>query len=146
MMISAQRKKIPGNSGQAIVEFALVSMFFFALIFGVVEFGRYWYYSTHLSNSVRAAARYGAVLRDPATIVSSTETYAVARIDTYLPPAGLTSVATTILPSPNEGTYGETIVVSATYSFDVLAGTIIPGFSGTIPITRTASITYEGGS
>ncbi len=139
-------KKISGNSGQAIVEFALVSMLFFALIFGVVEFGRYWYYSTHLANSVRAAARYGAVLPDPATIVNSTETYAMAKIEANLPPGGQPSVTTNILPPPNGGTYGETIVVSATYSFDVLAGTIIPGFSGTIPITRTASITYEGGS
>lgn len=64
-------------------EFALVAVLFLGLLFGALEFGRLWYYSTHLGNSVRAAARYGAVLTDPgqapaqaATIITNTQDYA----------------------------------------------------------------------
>ncbi len=67
------------------VEFALIISLFLAILFGIVEFGRAWYYSNHLGNSVRAAARYGAVFAnssvispkyDVSSIQTQTETYA----------------------------------------------------------------------
>jgi Flp pilus assembly protein TadG len=73
------------------VEFALIITLFLAILFGIVEFGRAWYYSNHLGNSVRAAARYGAVYansngvnRVANTIKSGTITYANAEISGYM--------------------------------------------------------------
>lgn len=47
------------TSGQAIVEFALVSVAFFSMIFGTVDFGRVIYQYSQLQNSVREGARFG---------------------------------------------------------------------------------------
>jgi Flp pilus assembly protein TadG len=132
------------------------------LVFGVVEFGRYWYYSTHLANSVRAAARYGAVLSPPSLIYDAAEgtsAYAAKEIDSYLPASGLGPVSTQVIGDdgniidPNstvtDGSVqttparGNTLTVTATYNFQVLTGAIIPGFSGIIPMTREASINVE---
>jgi Flp pilus assembly protein TadG len=145
------KKIIAGNSGQAMVEFALVAILFFGLIYGAVEFGRLWYYSTHLGNSVRAAARYGAV-RPAGTVVADTESYATTEIDAYLPSSGLTSVTTMLYgsdgtPVAGSATHGDTIRVTAQYSFGFLTGSLLAGPPLNIPtsitLTREASANYE---
>ena len=60
--------KLGREAGQTLVETAIVLAIFLALGFAVVEFGRAWFYSNHLNNSVRAAARYGAVLGNGTSI------------------------------------------------------------------------------
>lgn len=49
------------RSGQAIVEFAVVSVAFFMLVFGTIDFGRAVYMYSELSNAVREGARYGKI-------------------------------------------------------------------------------------
>ena len=46
---------------QALVEFALVVPFFFLLLFGIIEAGRFIFYYETLSNSTREGARYAIV-------------------------------------------------------------------------------------
>jgi Flp pilus assembly protein TadG len=49
------------EKGQALMEFAMVSLLLFTLIFGIVEFGRaLWTWNT-ITHATRAGARYGAV-------------------------------------------------------------------------------------
>lgn len=47
------------RSGQAIVEFAIVSVAFFSLVFGTIDFGRAVFMYSELTNAVREGARYG---------------------------------------------------------------------------------------
>jgi hypothetical protein len=47
------------RSGQAILEFAIVSMAFLMIVFGTIDFGRAIYMYSQLQNSVREGARYG---------------------------------------------------------------------------------------
>src|SRR3712207_5372250 len=47
------------RSGQAVVEFAVVSLAFFMIVFGTIDFGRAVYMYSELSNAVREGARYG---------------------------------------------------------------------------------------
>ncbi|MBI3965998.1 MAG: pilus assembly protein [Chloroflexi bacterium] len=47
------------SRGQSIVEFALVSPVLLAMIFGVLDLGRYAYVQAVLDNAVRDGARYG---------------------------------------------------------------------------------------
>jgi hypothetical protein len=49
------------RSGQAIVEFSIVSVAFFMLVFGTVDFGRAVYMYSELNNAVREGARYGKI-------------------------------------------------------------------------------------
>jgi Flp pilus assembly protein TadG len=47
--------------GQALVEFALVVPFFFLLLFGIIEAGRFIFYYESLSHATREGARYAIV-------------------------------------------------------------------------------------
>ena len=50
-----------GEGGQALAEFALVSLIFFMLIFGMIDIGRaVWHYNT-LSQATREGTRYAIV-------------------------------------------------------------------------------------
>ena len=144
------------------VEFALIIALFLAIFFGIVEFGRAWYYSNHLGNSVRAAARYGAVFAHETgisttykvvgTISSSTTDYANAEISGFMngtpgssPGQFLVTVsfsrdnAPMTDPAPKRG---DTIKVTATYNYQILTGTIIPNF-GLTQLVRSASMPIE---
>lgn len=47
--------------GQSLAEFALVIPIFLIIIFGIIDFGRYAYATSTLSNGAREAARIGSV-------------------------------------------------------------------------------------
>jgi len=49
------------NDGAAAVEFALVSVLLFTLVFGIIQYGFYFWASQIGSSAVRDAARYSAV-------------------------------------------------------------------------------------
>ena len=61
-MLSNMRKS---ERGTAVVEFALVAPILFALVFGIVEFGRALNYSNDLTQLAGQAARAAAVDRNP---------------------------------------------------------------------------------
>lgn len=46
----------------ALVEFAIVASLLLCLVFGMVDYGRYFLMRTNLTNAVRDGARYGATL------------------------------------------------------------------------------------
>lgn len=47
--------------GATIAEFAVVALFFFMLIFGVIEFGRFLYTHNALTDAARRGARYAVI-------------------------------------------------------------------------------------
>jgi Flp pilus assembly protein TadG len=51
---------LPSQSGQALVEFALVVPMLLLLALGVIEIGRYAYIATLIGNAARAGAAYGS--------------------------------------------------------------------------------------
>ena len=55
------RRRARGESGQAIVEFALVAMVFFMLIFGIIDFSRFFHSWVTVQHAAREGARFGAV-------------------------------------------------------------------------------------
>lgn len=65
-MIGARRRRrthkpVEPDRGAAAVEFALVSLLLFLLLFGIIEFGLYFAQNLALSNGARQGARYGVV-------------------------------------------------------------------------------------
>lgn len=153
-------KFIEDRRGQNIVEFALVVILFFAIIFGIMEFGRAWFYSNHLVNSVRAAARYGAVLvlPDTATVADyngDIQGYLTNEIGSFMPidndeilGSGVKFTHDNIDRLPGDKPEaGDTITVSVSYNFELLSGTLLRTFFGVgtqRAITRSASMRYEG--
>ncbi len=140
------------EKGQTLVETAIVLAIFLALGFGVVEFGRAWFYSNHLNNSVRAAARYGAVFdNESATIPSGTlspaiEAKALDEITSLINvPSAERAGMVTVTYEPDRGGMvdrGDTIKVTANMQFNVLSGDIIGNF-GNFMMTRSASVRRE---
>lgn len=49
------------SRGQALVEFALVVPWFFLMLFGIIEAGRFIFYYETLNNATREGARYAIV-------------------------------------------------------------------------------------
>jgi len=158
-------REILNTKGQTMVEFALVITLFFAILFGIVEFGRAWYYSNHLGNSVRAAARYGAVYANSSSLYpnkynvgsinSGTILYATSEISSFMNATpgggpGQFQVAVNIFPNnsttargtSDKAKRGDTLKVSATYNYQILTGKIIPNF-GLTRLIRSASMPIE---
>jgi len=146
------RKYLQERSGQTIVEFALIVALLLAILFGILEFGRAWFYSNHLTNSVRSTARYAAVLDNFSTNNGrEIRDYLIREIDTFMPAENIDSISVGYRPGGtgplkknfNAISQGDTIVVGVTYDFQILSGSIIPFFSGTRQLTRSASMPYE---
>lgn len=163
-MAVSQLHRINNSRGQTIVEFALVVSLLLAVLFGIVELGRIWWYSNHLNNSVRAAARYGAVLGNSTGLTTNVKTYLRTELSGFIP-ADTTTLPDANIPSDggagisvtifsNGTTYnpipsgyvprrGSTLTVTAGYNYTILSGNIIPFISGSRILTRSASMLYE---
>lgn len=59
------RRRLRGDDGAVIVETALVAPLLFLLIFGIIEFGWYFYQSQNVRHGAREAARLAAVNYNP---------------------------------------------------------------------------------
>lgn len=57
----SRRHRMSRTRGQALAEFAIVAPVFFLILFAIIDFGRYVYYTQILSNAAREGARYAIV-------------------------------------------------------------------------------------
>src|SRR5690348_3257047 len=91
--------------GTALVEFGLVIVVFFMLVFGVMDFGRALYAYHFVSNAACEATRYamvrGSTSTDPAT-AADIESYVKSRPPLGIDPSSLT-VSTSWSPSDAPG-------------------------------------------
>lgn len=136
-----------GRSGQAVVEFALVLPIFLLLLFAAVEFGRA-YFSLHLlTNAAREGARAGS-------LVGRLEDDVTATVDQLMQDVGFADGWTTAVTVKDpdgversgglvEAVEGDRIGVTVTYNFTVLVGSIIPGFTGTVPLRAHCAFRHE---
>ncbi len=135
-----------GRSGQAVVEFALVLPVFVLLVFGAIEFGRA-YYSLHLlTNAAREGARRGSLPNQLETDVEDT-------IQDFLSGVGMggtwtaTVTATDIDGNPRSSLVnaqeGDRVSVTVSYDFQVMVGSLLPGFSGTVPLRGRCVFRHE---
>lgn len=160
-----RRGILRSQSGQALVEVALLTPFLLALLLGVIELGRYAYISILVGNAARAGAAYGA--QGLAASVNAAAIEEAANNDfqnngqtglTVIPsvsnPAPTTSCGCdsggTVAPAvcdtntnPNAGTcaLGHWVVmvsVTASGTFDSLFK--YPGIPASISISRTSTM------
>jgi Flp pilus assembly protein TadG len=142
--------------GQTLVEFALIITLLLALLFGITEFGRGWYYSNALVNGARAGARYASTLTKDANYETKVRNYTFSQITSSIPGKDLQMVNISAFdlngnPRPNPlGTTdpqnGDAVEVIAYYNFTPLteAGNLIPALSGSREIIRKAAMYYQG--
>ena len=133
------------------VEFALIAPLLFALIFGIVDFGRALFLVNNLTSAVREGARFAAVQQDPTAAAS--QTAVKNRVTSYIQAFG--GAAPTIQPTVTVNQAGgqtSSITVSlASYPFAAITplGPILTLLSGapSTPIvmpTVSAVFRWEG--
>ena len=134
-------KRGKGNSGQGLVEFALIAPLFLILLFGMVEFGRAWMTKNILTGAAREAVRIYAVIPYDNVVAES-------RAVNILSSAGLDSSRWTINIYSQDlvpGS-GDNIVMRAdvTYNFPVIVVGFIPGLpSNNIPLSSSTTMRRE---
>ena len=116
------------TSGQAIVEFAIVSVAFFLMVFGTIDFGRAIYMYSQLHNAVREGARYGKI--NPAD-----ESGIKTRVVDYASSFDLASDDITVDCNPGCVPGCDDVTVTASASFSA----ITQEFLGIDPITMTST-------
>jgi len=133
-------KRLAGERGQSLVEFALVVPIFLVLLFALVDFGRGFQAWIEVTNAAREGARVGALHGTAAEI----ETRARAA-------AGSLNQGNLSISATNAGgTPGSSVIVAANYSFSLISplapmiGVISGGaISETFVITSSADMRIE---
>jgi TadE-like protein len=154
---TTQRRR--GRKGQALVEFALILPIFAMMVFGVIEFGRAFYTVHMLSNAAREGARTASLPDKTVTEVMARiqESVAIARLDTSrMGTPTITIIPASALPSDDgslplpdapialaDAAPGDRCSVTVPYAFEVLTGTIIPGFSGVVMLNGRCTFRHE---
>jgi Flp pilus assembly protein TadG len=151
-----------GETGSALLEFALVAMLFFLMFFGIIDFGRAFYTYHFLSHAARSATRWAMVNGNDCTLDGSCNGTAPmnngpakeADVQNYVQgmvPAGIdpTLVVTTACgvvgstcpASPpsctNSNEPGCTVSVTVSYNFNFLVRFV---HSGTVPLSSTSQM------
>ncbi len=140
--------KLNTQRGQALVEFALVSIILMGLALGVTEFARAWYYDNALENGVRAGVRYASELPDLMTDDSRIQAYVN---DNMVASVGSPTNAVTTKLTPQSFPNGtqEVVTVTATYPFTFLTGTFLSNYFGvptSLTLTRQGAMYYKPGT
>jgi Flp pilus assembly protein TadG len=147
-------RKLKGEDGNNLIEYAIVFMFFMSMVLGIVDFSRALYTYHFLSNVAREATRYAAVrgstCNDDSSCSAATPDTGPAApgntviqdyVTTILPP-GVESTNLTTTPSwPGTGTAcnvvnnpGCPVEVTVSYKFHF----VVP-FIRTTPLTLSSS-------
>lgn len=121
------------SRGQTLVEFSLVVPFFFLLLLGIIEAGRFTFYYEILNNATREGARYAIVngansltcpTGPPAPSTASCDPAGddvVARVRESA--LGMIPSAITVTPTwhdPADNGRGSTVTVNASYTYSTL--------------------------
>ena len=126
-------KLIKQQQGQSLVEFALLLPMLVVILFGTVEFGRLWMTMNVLTGAAREGARVAAVTAPNTAQVQTA-------VNNVLSGASITGATITVV-GPNAA---NNVTVTVRINYNVLTGTIVPGISRTLQLTRTASMRWEG--
>jgi Flp pilus assembly protein TadG len=130
-------RNVRGNSGNAMIEFALVFPMLLLIVFGISEFGR----ALRTVQALNSAAREGARL---AAVTEPDQGAVTARVNEVLTAAQVTS-AGVVIEGPLGAGVEQTVRVTVTSDFEVLSGTILETFAGTLTLQGVSVMRFEGG-
>jgi Flp pilus assembly protein TadG len=141
------------ETGQAMVEFALVAPLFFFLIFGVIQFGIIFGGQIGQNNAAREVARYTSTLPAGQSL-GSVKAQALAVLQKSIPgyngssnTAGWVTVDYCYYPNPTTPTtYSQKVIVTIKYAhtlFIPLVGGLLDGIDGTPDNRFTTTVREE---
>ena len=134
-----ERSVIGGEAGSTTMEMAFILPIFLLLSFGIFEFGRTWLTINTMNHATREALRVAATK----AALTANNTTVVNKVKGILANAGLTGASVTNT-APTGNPPEVTVTTTLNYSFITRIGPILGfSFSGTIPLTSTATMRYE---
>lgn len=131
------RKSLNASSckGASVVEFALISIIYFMVLFGIIDFGRYMFVMATISYAAQEGARTGQVGSTASQIVTKIQTtagWAVTPSDLLINFYTVTAPTFTDPTNPNvqiQGAGGAYMRLKVQYTFTFLAPYIRPLFT-----------------
>ena len=145
----SRRGKVRGEDGAAAVEFAIVSILFFMLVFGIIDFGFAFHSWNNTANAAREGARRGAVTYDAVDIANRTKAAA-----STLDPTKLTVIvecnhlnAGFVTSSCNSTlAEGDLVRVTVNYVYNMMTpiGSFVPGLGTTLNLHSVSESRFEG--
>ncbi len=128
------RRRSSGDEGQAIIEFAVISIPLFLLFLLVSDAGMFFYGYVHAANAVREGARCAAVGGDTDEVE--------ARVEDKFPGD---EPNVTLTPADRSGVkVGDDISVTATWTYHWISPLAAFGLSDTTDKTYTVTMRAEG--
>jgi Flp pilus assembly protein TadG len=107
------------------------------ILFGITEFGRAWMTSNILTSAAREGARLAVVTAPDVDRVKT-------RVKTVCAAAGiLVGDGDITVTGPNPADPDRRVTVSVRSNFEVLSGTVLKPFSGSIPLRATSVMRHE---
>ncbi|HET9199797.1 MAG TPA: TadE family protein [Dehalococcoidia bacterium] len=133
-----RRKRHPGKdkeSGQAIVEFAIVLPLLLILLFGVIDFGRALQTYITINNASREGARLGAI--NPEADIEGKVRDAAGAFDN--------DSLTVAVDFPDGEASGESVVVDVDYEYSFITplGSFVESLAGTLTLGTSSDMRIE---
>lgn len=141
-MIRLVRAALRREGGQALVEFSLVSLVFFMLIFGMIDVGRaVWNYNT-LAQATREGTRYaivhGANSSDPSGPVSDNENKIEDVVEKFASGLDLDELDVDVAWPNGANSDGNPVTVTSEYTYQPIFN-----FLGILSFTMSSSSTMD---
>lgn len=134
---AVRRRKSSPRRGAAAVEFAIVASLFFALIFGIIEFGRLMMVQQVLTNASREGARR-------AIIENSTEAEVREVIESYLGDAAVSGSTATVEPQTlSMLSFGDPVTVTISVPYESVSWIPSPWFLDGITMRAATTMRCE---
>lgn len=134
-----------GQSGQNLVEFAIIVVLLLSLVLGILEFGRAWMTFQVITNASREGARLAALPTGFSNVSGVTD-----KVNTYLTSANLSPARASVSVTNVDGPTGTDAVVTVQYQADLLLlGPIVrlmdnsSTLPGTLQLTGRATMRNE---
>ena len=148
--LAVRRRRRPFDRGQSLVEFALILPVLMIMVFGIIDFGLGLRSYISLTNATREGARFAAVGNSagayPANCDGTSNTTVIGRVCYTIEGLDLADVDTVSVAYPNGQTPGNSVVVSADYTYNYITpiGDIVDFFSGgTFPDSLSLSTSTD---
>ena len=145
----SRRGRIRGEDGAAAVEFAIVAVLFFTLVFGIIDFGFAFHSWNNTANAAREGARKGAVDNVVQDVIDRTKAAASTLDPTKLTVtvecSHLVGVFSTAVCGPTL-VEGDIVRVRVDYVYNMITpiGSFVPGLGTSMNLHSQSESRFEG--
>jgi Flp pilus assembly protein TadG len=131
------RNRRQGRRGATLVEFAVVAPLFFAMIFGIIEFGRLVMVQQIITNAAREGARRAVLEQSNASGVQ-------AAVTQYLDRTSVPGATVTLLPDNFQTVgFGDPVEVTITVDYDRVSWLPASWFLGGTTLSASSAMCAE---